>query len=212
MLGDLHEQLEPDVAVRADASRKVRGVNLEAVARVEIEPEEVRILLPLRAAGKVGGQPAVQDAADRSLAAEDLLPVAGVELTVGVIAQLPNDRVELRGVPTVVVVRSPPHEVLGRERSDITRIEPTAPKGLDERDAIVPVVVRHDVNVGGDERAQELAEGQIERRAVVQRTDAHREHVACRLGCFRAETLDEIGVHGAGREDAGSAGVEPEEV
>jgi len=47
--------------------------------------------------------------------------------------------------------------------------------------------------VGGDDRAQVLAEREVDVRAVVQRPDAHREHVLRGLGRLVRHPVDEVG-------------------
>ena len=70
----------------------------------------------------------------------------------------------------------------------------------------------HEIHVRRDERAKVLAERQVHGRTVVQRADAHVEHVAGGLRRFARETSDEVGVELALLENARAAAGEPQQV
>ena len=89
--------------------------------------------------------------------------------------------------PDLVALRRAPEQAVGTERPQVARINAAAAERFDERDAIVQVIVRHGIGVGGDHRAQELAERDVDRRAVVERANAHRQHVLRRLRRFGGE-------------------------
>ena len=73
-------------------------------------------------------------------------------------------------------------------------------------------VLRHQVHVRRDQRAQVLAEGEVDRRAVVERADAHVEHVAGGLGGLLGEPPDEVGVQFPLLQHARPAARQPQQV
>jgi len=106
-----------------------------------------------------------------------------------------------------------PHQAPLRERAHVARVDAAAPERLDEGRAVPQVVVAHQVEVGRDQRAQVLAEGDVQRRAVVQRPNAHGEHVAGGLRRLVGKAVHQVGVQlargelpRAGRGDAQQVG------
>ena len=71
-----------------------------------------------------------------------------------------------------------------------SRIDAPGAERLDDGDAVVAVVLGHEVEVGGDQRPQVVAEGDVDRRAVVDGADAHQEQcrAAFAASCARRST------------------------
>ena len=74
------------------------------------------------------------------------------------------------------------------------------------------VVVGDRIGVGRDDGAQELAEGDVDRRAVVEGADAHHQHVLRRLRRFGRQTVHQVRMDGARLQHAGAAGGEAHQV
>ena len=84
---------------------------------------------------------------------------------------------------------------------------------LDEGDAVAQVVVGHQVVVGGDQGAEVLAEGDVDRRAVVEGADAHVEDVRGRpWRPRRPGGSTRSGWRSPSRQHAGAAGGDPQQV
>ena len=92
------------------------------------------------------------------------------------------------------------------------RIDAAIAERLDERDAVAEPVVRHEIGVGRDQRAQILAEDDVDRRAIVERADAHVQDLAGDLARLARQPVDEIGRDRAVGQDAGAAGGEPQQI
>ena len=98
------------------------------------------------------------------------------------------------------------------KRADIDRIDAAIAERLDERQAVATRILGKEVGVGGDERAEEIAEGHVDRRQVVDGADAHVEHALREPHRFLGEPLREIGMDLALRQLARAAGGDPAQV
>jgi hypothetical protein len=87
--------------------------------------------------------------------------------------------------------RLPQEAVLG-ESLDVVGYDATLAKGIDEGDAIAAAVIANKIAIGGDDRAQIVAEFDVDGRAIVERPDAHVEDMLRSLRCFACETVREI--------------------
>ena len=81
----------------------------------------------------------------------------------------------------------PPQGIL-REGADVGGDDPVAAKGVDERKPVVRLVHRRDVGVRRHDRAEEVAEGDLDRWDVIERAQAHLQHALRRLRRFPGET------------------------
>src|ERR1700730_12693418 len=95
---------------------------------------------------------------------------------------------------------------------DVPGINAAVAKCLDERGAVAVFVVRHEIGIGGDERAQIFAEGDVDRRAIVERANADIEKLSRNFARLARQSTDEIGRYGASREDAAPRGREPQKI
>src|SRR5437016_5230650 len=75
----------------------------------------------------------------------------------------------------------PAQRVFG-EGAEVAGVDAPPAERLDEGDAVAAGVVRHYVVVGGNQGAQELAEGDVHGRDIVHRPNAHAQYVPRRLG------------------------------
>ena len=105
--------------------------------------------------------------------------LGAVELLVPAEVDVPKQPVQPIG--RRVAERAPGQRLLGY-RAHVARQELPLAERLHERDPVVPRVGRKRIDVGGDQRAQIFAEGDVDRRAIVERADAHGEHLRGRLG------------------------------
>ena len=110
---------------------------------------------------------------------------------------------EARCRSDVAIGRRPGQRVL-RQRGDASRLDPTAPERVDPRLAVVPRVIGHQVAVGGDHGAQELAEFDVHRRAVVDRADADRQKLAAPGRGLVGHRVLQVDWRIAGRQHAGA--------
>ena len=85
-------------------------------------------------------------------------------------------------------------------------------EGRDEGDPIAERSSLHEVAVGGDQRAQIVAEGDVDRRAVVERADAHVEDLARDLARLVGQRTGEIVRDLARRQHARAVGREPDQI
>ena len=108
--------------------------------------------------------------------------------------------------------RAVPHEVVHRERPQALRVDPPRPERLHDRDAIAQPVLRHDLEVRRDERAEIVAEREIDRRAVVERPHADRQQVAGGLRGLVGEPFDQVGMQRAFRQHAAAARGDADEI
>ena len=131
---------------------------------------------------------------------------------VDVLDELLEHRLHLAWRQRRILAGPGPAQAVLRQRPHVARIDAAAAERLDERDAVAVLVVRHQVDVGGDQRAQVLAEGEVDRRAVVERADAHVQDVAGRLRRLLREAVHQVRVKLALRQHAGAAGGEPQQV
>ena len=65
---------------------------------------------------------------------------------------------------------------------------------LQEGDAITKAVLGDEFDICGDQRPQIFAEGDVDRRAIVQRADAHAQNMTGGLAGFVGQRVDEVGV------------------
>ncbi len=105
-----------------------------------------------------------------------------------------------------------PEQAVRGEAPDSRRIQTPSAERLDHRDPIAAVVVSHQLGVGRDQGPEVFAEGQVNRRAVIQGPDAHGQNVLGRLRRFSGKAGDEVRVERAGGQDAASAGGDTEEI
>src|SRR6201993_4364786 len=95
---------------------------------------------------------------------------------------------------------------------DVPGINAAVAKCLDERGAVAVFVVRHEIGIGGDERAQIFAEGDVDRRAIVERANADIEKLSRNFTRLTRQSTDEVCRYGARWEDAGPRGREPQKI
>ncbi len=105
-----------------------------------------------------------------------------------------------------------PGERFLRDGADVPGQDAPVAEGLHEGGAVAEAIVRHEVEVGRDQRPQIFAEGDVDRRAIVERADADVEDVGRRLAGVRRQAVDEVGVQGALGEDAGAARGETDQI
>ena len=98
------------------------------------------------------------------------------------------------------------------QRAHLVRDDAAAAKGLHERDPVVLVVHRIELEVRRHDRAQVVAEGDVDRRAVVERADAHLEDVLRRVRRLVGEPVDQVGMQLPGGQDAGAVGRDPQQI
>ena len=67
-----------------------------------------------------------------------------------------------------------PAQAFHGEAADIARVDTAPSECLDDGDAISQLVVGYEVVIGGNERPQVVTEIYVDRRAVIQGTNAHR--------------------------------------
>src|ERR1700733_15389208 len=133
------------------------------------------------------------------------VPVRGVVGRAAVAVETPG-QLELREDRLQVLERKRrglPDEIIRREVADAGRIDPAISEGGDEGDAIVARVMGDEVAIPGDERAQIVAEGDVDRRTIVERPDAYAQNLARDLAGFVRHATREIGGNVALRQDAG---------
>src|SRR3984885_16108784 len=114
------------------------------------------------------------------------IPVRGVVGRAAVAVETPG-QLELRKDLFQVVERKRrglPDEIIRREGANAGRIDPAVSEGGDEGDAIVARIAGDEVAIRGDERAQIVAEGNVDRRTKVERPDTHAENLARYLAGF----------------------------
>ena len=75
----------------------------------------------------------------------------------------------------------------------MVRENPAGAERLDQRDAISDFVLRRDIHIGGDKRAQVVAERDIRRRTVVQRANADMQQMLGNHARFTREPADDVG-------------------
>jgi len=97
-----------------------------------------------------------------------------------------------------------------RQRVDTVRVDAAGPEGVHPGLSVRPRIVRHQITIGGDDRAQILAELHVDGRAVVDGADAHGEELADEPAGLLGEEAAQLRRHLAGRQDAAAAGGEPE--
>ena len=90
--------------------------------------------------------------------------------------------------------RLAPPEALLRVGAHARHRHPTRAEAVDERLPVPPVVVGDDLRVGGDDRAQVVAEIRVDGRTVVERPDADRHEVPRSLRRLGGEAHGEIRV------------------
>ncbi len=74
------------------------------------------------------------------------------------------------------------------------------------------LVVRREVEIGGDDAAQKVAEGDVHRRAVVDRADAHLQHAVGAAGRLAASRARQVGMDLALGQLAGALRRDAEEI
>ena len=146
-----------------------------------------------------------------ALARLGLVPLREQELLRVVAHALETFLQRRRGAHLVVVGRAP-HQAGLAQRPQVAWIDAPLAERLDERQPIAPVVVGHGIGVGSDDGPQELAEGDVHRRAVVERADAHQQHVLRGLGRLLRQPRHQIGMDGARLEQPGAARGQPNQV
>ena len=85
-------------------------------------------------------------------------------------------------------------------------------EGVDEGDTIAAAVVAHEIAIRGDDRAQIVAEFEIDGGTVVERADAHVENMLRRFRRLAREPVREIDRDFAAGKDARPVGREPDQV
>src|SRR5262249_30521973 len=99
-----------------------------------------------------------------------------------------------------------------RQMHEGRAIYATVAKCLDERGAVSVLVVPHEIGIGGDKRAPIFAEGEVDRRAIVERANADVEKLSRNFARLARQSTDEICRYGAFWEDAGPRGREPHKI
>ena len=101
--------------------------------------------------------------------------------------------------------RAGPQQRVERQRADLGREDAPVPESLEERDAVPAPIERIDVEVGGDDGAQVVAERDLDGRQIVHCAQAHLEHALRRARGFVSEAIDQVRVKAATRQQAGAA-------
>ncbi len=140
------------------------------------------------------GQPLVQVPPVLFALVEYLLPVRIQAPIDGQAAQL-SPRAESPFQRLLLLrVRRPPLEALLRQAAHVQGVDAPPAEGLDDRQAVAPAIIRDQVDVGGDQGPQVVAEGDVDRRAVVESPDAHSQDVVGGLGGLLRQPSDQIRV------------------
>src|SRR6516225_5418917 len=95
---------------------------------------------------------------------------------------------------------------------DVPGINASVAKCLDKRGAVTVLVVRHEIGIGGDERAQIFAELDVDRRAIVERTNADIEKLSRNFARLARQSTDEICRYVACWQNAGPGRREPQKI
>ena len=103
-------------------------------------------------------------------------------------------------------------QALDRQGVDAAREDPACAERLDQRDPVAVLVLRRDVDVGGDERAQVAAERDVVGRRVVERANADVQQVLGNLGGFTGEAPDQVAADAALGQHTGPVGGDPQQV
>src|SRR5262245_18954633 len=77
-----------------------------------------------------------------------------------------------------------PAQTFYREGANISWIDAVSPKRLDERDSVSKFIFRKQISVRCNYRAKIVSECDVNRRAIIKSTNAHIQHVLCRLRRF----------------------------
>src|SRR5687768_12996300 len=99
-----------------------------------------------------------------------------------------------------------PKQRLFSEGTNTIRINPAHTKGFDHRTATVEFVVRNQLIISGDHRAQEVAEGYVNGGHVIESANAHVEYSLRRSGSFSCNAINEIRMKVSLRKCAGATG------
>src|SRR5215471_10137188 len=105
-----------------------------------------------------------------------------------------------------------PQQASWRQMLDVPGINASIAKCLDERGAVAVLVVRDEIGIGGDERAQIFAESDVDRWAIVERANADAEKLSRNFARLARQSTDEICRYGAFWEHAGPRGREPHKI
>ena len=90
------------------------------------------------------------------------------------------------------------------QRAHLVRDDAAAAKGFRERDAAMLVVDRIELEVRRHDRAQVVTEGDVDRRAVVERADAHLEDLLRRSRRLFGKPVDQVRMQLPFGQDAGA--------
>ena len=74
------------------------------------------------------------------------------------------------------------------------------------------LILRHQLEIGGDHGAQEIAKGHVHWRQVVKGTDAHVQHALRGARGLAGDAVDQVGVQVALRQRAGATGGDAHQV
>src|SRR4029077_2900061 len=95
---------------------------------------------------------------------------------------------------------------------DAARIDAPLPEALDEHDPESTGVRRRVVEVCRDDAAEKIAEGDVDRRAVIDRADAHLQNPLGAGGRLARQTLRQVRVNLTIRQASRSLSGNPEQV
>ena len=193
-LDDLDHPLQAEVTGESRPLAQVEGDDLERLGQVD-HPELLRLLALL-----------LQLVLERVAPGLERVPpgfafTRDVPVALGLRQHLDELRDRRR---SLAVAGRAPAQCVDGERPEPGRADPVAPEGIDERDAVAAMVVGNEIRVCGDDRAQEVPEGDLDRRQVVERAHAHVEDVAGGLGSLLRQPVHEIGMEVALRKHTGA--------
>ena len=104
------------------------------------------------------------------------------------------------------------HQAFDRQGVDPRREDAARAERLDERDAVAGFVFGRDVEIGGDQRAQVIAEGDVAGRTVVERANADVEQVLGDLSGLAGEAMHQVAADAALGQHAGSVAGDAQQV
>jgi hypothetical protein len=202
-LSDLDHQFREDLVIRPDTAGRAHRVDLQLRGSL-VRP----IFMPVKCLGgiliqdQVSGLGGVAPLGGGKPLVEFLLAVPGLIINLPAVGgqspfrnQLPQP---LRGVEhfeksrLLVLLGPMPDQGFHGKIAHIPGIDTPAAEGLDDGQAVVVAVVRHQVIVRGHQGAQIIPEIEVHRGAIFQGPDAHLEEMIGGLGGFLGQELHQV--------------------
>src|SRR5687767_546513 len=98
------------------------------------------------------------------------------------------------------------HKTIHRKMFDAAWINAAFAKGIDECEPVIAAIIFHQVRVGSDDAAQEIAKGDVYRRAIIERAYAHIQYVLGRFAGFGGQPVYQIRIQFTLRQNSGALG------